>query len=295
MSNRGAAIELFDACVKGNVIGVERALQNGAAVEARNGKDWSPLIVAAKGTRKYSLKVAAAIGSVKVVQELLDAGADVEISGIDGYTPLVVAAAHGHAEVVKLLVEHKANVDAKQQDGSTGLSMACQLGFLDIAVVFLQHGADVNIINDEGWTPLMNAAVNGHPSVVRHLLESGATVNAKGPRESTALRIAAEDGQTDVIRELINIGAHIDEPSDDGITPLFIAARNGHSEIGNQWGQSQPTVKLGATALLMAAMYNRLEPLRILLDAGADVDVEDDCWWTVLSVAILAATRSLSS
>ncbi|KAE8880864.1 hypothetical protein PF005_g1673 [Phytophthora fragariae] len=35
----------------------------------------------------------------------------------------------------------------------------------------------------------------------------------------------------------------------------------------------------------MAAMCNHLKALRILVDAGANVDLEDFCGWTALSMA----------
>ena len=79
--------------------------------------------------------------------ELLDSGADVDVTDEGGGTPLGAAAIGGQAETVDLL---------------------------------LASGADVNRKDDRGWTPLHWAAHNGDPGIVGKLLEKGAETDVAG-------------------------------------------------------------------------------------------------------------------
>lgn len=58
-------------------------------------------------------------GDVEGIEELLESGADVNFSDIDGRTALHVAACQGFAGVVELLIRKGAKVDPKDRWGST--------------------------------------------------------------------------------------------------------------------------------------------------------------------------------
>ena len=89
---------------------------------------------------------------------LLDAGAEVNVKGTDGLTPLMLAAQNNpNPEVLKVLIE---------------------------------AGEDVNAKDTEGWTPLMIAAIENTPEVLTALLEAGADAKAKNDEGKTALDCA---------------------------------------------------------------------------------------------------------
>ena len=91
---------------------------------------------------KHSLLVAAEEGMVQDVAELIKGGADVnetvhgEQSGQQA--PLHYAAAHGHGSVVDQLLQARADVNLKDQSGGTPLDMAKRGGHAEVAARLLK-------------------------------------------------------------------------------------------------------------------------------------------------------------
>ncbi len=109
-------------------------------VEARNGQDESPLMMAA-------LK-----GNVDAVKELIERDADVNKAG---WTPLHYAASAGspqHTQIISLLLERHAYIDAASPNGTTPLMMAAHYGSTDAVQLLLQEGADPTLKNQLGLT-----------------------------------------------------------------------------------------------------------------------------------------------
>lgn len=166
---------------------------------------------------------------------LLSAGADPNIRGRHGATPLLYAARAGKAEVVTLLIESGANIDAQEQFWyASPLDSAAILGHFAVVEVLLAAGAEVDIHSPYG-TPLHSAALSEHDDIAALLLQNGADVNALGYGDSTALHLAAggcgeEDeliGRTETAELLISHGAQINAIACDGTTPLDVAAQVG--------------------------------------------------------------------
>ena len=70
---------------------------------------------------KHSLFGAAENGMVQDVAELIKGGADVNQTGFHQRAPLHVAAVNGHGSVVDQLLQARADVNVKDEDGKTPL------------------------------------------------------------------------------------------------------------------------------------------------------------------------------
>lgn len=90
---------------------------------------------------KTPLHREASDGYLRGVQELLDAGADVNARDADERTPLHWPAYRGHLEVVKALVEHGSDVNAADKNGRTPLKMAAIGNHADVVAYLTEHGA----------------------------------------------------------------------------------------------------------------------------------------------------------
>ena len=113
----------------------------------------------------------------------------------DGYTSLLTAVESEKADsisILKLLLENGADIEATGINGWTPLHMSACRGLEDKVKVLIDHGAQVNRRKDiDGHeTPLMEAAFGGHPKVVTLLLEHGADPNLQDIMDETALDIA---------------------------------------------------------------------------------------------------------
>ena len=76
------------------------------------------------GWQNTPLHVAAVRGDLAAIAALLDAGADIQSRGEDGYSPLHEVAEQGHIEAVKLLLERGASLTATNDAGRTPIQTA---------------------------------------------------------------------------------------------------------------------------------------------------------------------------
>lgn len=76
---------------------------------------------------KTALELAATTGNIKVVEILLEIGADVNHDAVGGYPALLGAVEHGHTEIVRRLVKEGLDVN-HSYDGRTALQVAGENG-----------------------------------------------------------------------------------------------------------------------------------------------------------------------
>lgn len=104
-----------------------------------------------------SLISAAASGHTKLVELLLNYGADIETESSSAKaTPLTIAALNGQNEVVDLLITRKANINTRL-GAVTPLQAASLSGSVACAQKFIAANADLNAKNHEGFTALQLA------------------------------------------------------------------------------------------------------------------------------------------
>lgn len=171
----------------------------------------------------------------------------------------------------------------------------------------LEEGANPNGRDSQGTPALMNAVLYAGTIHMRLLLEHGADPNARNPMDATALVWAAGDAAKASL--LVERGAAVNVQSKLGRTPLMVAA----SVAGNAATVKLllakgaavnlrdniapiPVVPAGGgkgTALIDAARTGDEASVRMLLEAGADVNAADARNGTALSEAIVYSRRDL--
>ena len=135
-------------------------------------------------------------------------------------------------------------------------------------------------INQRGVTgdlPLVRAARNGNLEIVRLLILHGAVVDiGRESGDRTPLIEAAGQGHVDVVKFLMAKGADVNARG-NGLTPLLIACTGG-------WLPAGPP-------------GNKIKTIHLLLDHGADVNVQDESWLktgrTPLMYAVLQGDAAL--
>ena len=217
------------------------------------------------------LMFAAAFGSVDAMKLLIANGADPKAVSDAGVTALHLAA--GDARKVRLLLEGGADVNKSSLIGRTPLLVASgTYGSIETVKLLLEKGADVNAQDANGLTPLVAAASVNDAAVVKLLVEKGADINARATVGSavTALMGAASNGNADLTRFLLARKADVHAISPD---------RSGNAKNG-------PVVFGNVTALHLAIGKGDVETVRLLLDAGADVNARDVRGLTPLVFAV---------
>jgi hypothetical protein len=130
---------------------------------------------------------------VKLIEFLIDEGADVNAVAELGDTPFMNCARNGETGLCKLLVERDADPTAKRNDGATVLHAAAEkLNVQAFRYLVEDCGLDINAeyldTNSRLRTPLYEAASYGNIEVCEYLLEMGAIVDA----DNQPMIIAAE-------------------------------------------------------------------------------------------------------
>ncbi|GEM_PF-2666471 len=115
---------------------------------------------------------------LEAVQPLVDAGASLTTTGINGNTPLHLAASMGNRDAVSLLAPFYEDVDIRDSDYShwTPLMTAAFAGATEAVRVLLANGADVTLRDSAGHTAVQLAQENSHEAIVVVLLNSSPPV-----------------------------------------------------------------------------------------------------------------------
>ncbi|KAF8418426.1 ankyrin repeat-containing domain protein [Tirmania nivea] len=210
-------------------------------------------------------------GHQDVVSWLLDRGADVNVVAHDT-TALIAAARGGHLDVVSLLLDRSAEVNLVAHD-TTALITAIRGGHQDVMSRLLDRGADVNVVAHD-TTALFAAIRGGHQDVVSLLLNGGADVNMVA-HDTTALVAAIRGGHQDAVSLLLRRGADVNVVAYD-TTALIAAIRGGHWDVVSRLldrGADVNVVAHDTTALIAAARGGHLDVVSLLLNRGVEVNV----------------------
>ncbi|XP_075711160.1 ankyrin repeat, SAM and basic leucine zipper domain-containing protein 1 [Rhinoderma darwinii] len=182
-----------------------------------------------------SLKSALTTGNVKLVEDLLDSGINVECCFHFGWTPLMYAASVGNLEIVRVLLDRGANANF-ERDKFTVLMSACTSHALEENIVkcvelLLSRNVDPNVCCRKKMSALMLAASEGHIQVVALLVAHCADINAQDENGFTALTWAAHNGHKNTVLKMLELGADLKLSTKTGNTAADIARQNNHLEI----------------------------------------------------------------
>ena len=118
---------------------------------------------------------AARSGNAKVIEVLIGAGANLEISDVEGWSPLHWAAETGQLHVIGVLLDRcPVLINHRDKRGLTALHVAAWRGNAKMVHRLILEGADVKEVTHWGETALHHAAYFGHREVCVALLKAGA-------------------------------------------------------------------------------------------------------------------------
>jgi len=118
--------------------------------------------------------------------------------GSDTTRKLIDAAAAGDTRLVQRLIDSGADPDERANDDWTALTVAAREGHVTVVGALLDSGADANRVEGGGNTRLFWAAWGGHSEVAKLLLERGqtprknvvtATRQLRSPRSGITVRL----------------------------------------------------------------------------------------------------------
>lgn len=159
-----------------------------------------------------NLHKAAYKGDTNTVEDLLDAGDDINCRGAQSRTPLHRAVGKGHDNTVAVLLNRGADVNMVDGGGLSPLHWAALFGLVKTAQLLVEYKADINLPTKTGETPLHLSAEKGKLEFVKFLIKHGADIEAKdngvdGKPCRTAYDSAKAAGQKEVLPFIKPAGA----------------------------------------------------------------------------------------
>jgi ankyrin repeat protein len=165
------------------------------------------------------------------------------------------------AKTVQALLRRGFDPNTVNPEGIPALMIAVREPSLKVAQLLVSWPkVKTEVRNDKDESVLMLAALKGYLPLVKQLLEHDADVNKTG---WTPLHYAASSGHLSVIELLLHNSAYIDAESPNGTTPL-----------------------------MMAAMYASPEAVKVLIQAGADLNLRNQLGLSALDFAVRASRQN---
>ncbi|KAA0175831.1 hypothetical protein FNF27_02552 [Cafeteria roenbergensis] len=279
--------DIVAATKSGDASAVRAAIAAGEFVNAKDGRGWS------------LVHIAAVTGAVDVLRVLLSEKANAEATGPAGVTPLMAACKAAKPHVVEFLLTQDDSgadapaIDTADQFDDAGMSAADYatqaMEKHDHALKCLEHivAADVDLkaANKHGRTPLMFACASGNAQAAAAILALGAEGCGLAEADSdgnTATFMAAASGSVDCLKAIAESGADMAVTgSIDGVSdiPLLLAAALGGHDAAVVHLASLPGVDVdcsdaaGRTAAWAVARFCDPTTLGSLVCHGANLAV----------------------
>jgi ankyrin repeat protein len=293
----GAAVSaVADAAMKGDKAGVQSLLKQKMDVNAPQ----------ADGAT--AIQWAAYQNDLEMADLLINAGANVKTPNSDGATPLSLASINGNAAMVSKLIQAGANPNEKGPHGETPLMYSSRNGNVGAIKILLDAKADVNAKEAvRGTTALMWAVEQSHAEAAQVLIAYGADVKAttnpdtKGNKAylaPTPSQRAANHAATDAAK-----AAGKEDPrgrgrgstgrggAGAGASRDSAAAGNNDVDSADEaaaaaaFGRQSDKDGGGLTSMVLAARQDCRECVKVLIEAGADVNQVTHYGWTPLLTA----------
>lgn len=250
--------KLLNACWKGHEKAALSALASGANPNAISPKFKGVIGYDEKCfAERSALLLAASNSSPKVVQALLNAGADIHLRSLNGMTPIMASIAR--PDILSILLSAGANPNDADIYGFTPLLRVCPLGggfiasnggktamgfsattftpapavpaALVSATMLLDAGADADAQNIGGRGCCSYALESDNAPLLQALIDAGADIHAHNggilDEPISLSEQACRYGKTKCLDVLIRAGARIDEGYPMG--PLYYAIRGANA------------------------------------------------------------------
>ncbi len=249
------------------------------------------------------LQMAVSIDDFVWMNFLSERGVNVNVQGCYYGTALQCVACFGNLELVHLLLTLGAEVNIMEGKHGTALRAAVLGGHEKVVGVLLQHGAEVNLCSSG---PILQLALKSPNLVIlKSLIAAGADLHAELSYQPPLLMTACGLGDLAIVRLFLDNKFDVNPPRkrsrnrywyrDDQASALHLACSEGHEDIARVLLEHGADVQLevdmkdpkgcsSKTPLQIAAHAGHLSIIQLLINAGATID-HFNSHGTALSIA----------
>ncbi|KAM4664168.1 ankyrin repeat and SOCS box protein 2 [Discoglossus pictus] len=292
IANKNRETPLYKACEKKNAEAVKLLVEHRADVNHRCNQGWT------------ALHESVARNDIDIIDILVSGGAKIEAKNCYGITPLFVAAQSGQIDALRYIAKCGADINSQASDSASALFEACKNGHDHIVEFLLSQGADANKPNKDGFLPIHVASKKkDNDDIISMLIPVTSRVRVKRSGISP-LHIAAERNCDDVLEELINAGYDVNATLSFDRARLYEDKRSTalyFSVMNNNINATQMLLEAGANPnidiinpLLISIRHGCLKTMKMLLDHGANINAYISTHPTSFPATIMFSMKYLS-
>lgn len=191
-------------------------------------------------------------------------------------TPLHIAVMHGNIKIVQLLLDHGADKGAQSDIGNTPLHNAVAYNHIDIVRLLIEHDADTNAENNYQQPPLFLSHLS-NIEMIKLLIDNRADLHYKSEKnENNFLHYASTLGCAKLIKCIVK-QFNVNDANKHGQTALHLAAMQGYINAREK-SLIPACVASGQfkkDSTRKASITDYLETITILIENGADINAQD--------------------
>ncbi len=301
---------LMAACQKEHFGVVEILLKNGAQVNLK-GENGN-----------CALQIASQNGQTEAVKALLENGAQVDLQANDGWSALMHASCKGHLEATKILLANGAQMNLQGNDGASALMLASKNGHVEvIKLLLLKSDLEIDLQMTAGSAQVTMISPNDYFSQLLDAMKKRSSGEIskyfdrlQNPMQRIEVKILLENGKEIILKNSVILANTITARESSRLMSMLQAkgARTYHqvkystvsditiyhsndnvTHIRTESDTKMTVFKCEWSALMIACGSGHFEVARLLLEHGANVNLQTEDGQTALMIACAGQKREI--
>ncbi|KAM5568156.1 ankyrin-1 [Rosa sericea] len=202
---------------------------------ASNGADFGLVNSCGQSASVIAESAKWSLGFKRVVLDLIRAGKVVQSSNMTIFSPLLFVTQANDVEALKQLINSGCDINSQTESGETALMICARHKHQECFKVLASNGADFGLVNSGGqsassiaesakWTPVLKQAI-------LDVIRDGKVVRSSNKSICSPLMLVTQENNVEALKQLIErTDIDVDEQDENGYSAAMIAAADGNLE-----------------------------------------------------------------
>jgi len=283
-----------------NKMMIKYCIQNGVDINHQSKKDrYSPLLTACY-YEQY-----------EIAKYLIEHGANVNCYDFGRRTPLMIAFRKKNIELSQYLLKNDANLFSYDIDGESALNHCVASNFNEMLDFIINNNLLFNNLTNYNIDEITRACMMDNFKMIKYFIENGININYTSENnQESMINYSCEMCNMKLIKFLLDYGADSNLVDQEGHTPFHNFLLNSNLyinlerkdeilfyDIAKYLIHHEENINMvdeftQQTALMYACRYRNFKIVKLLIDAGADINIIDNNHNTALTLLLDTNTNT---